>query len=107
MNIKFKHLLVEGFLSIGFAEVDLEDRGFVLLNGINNNPDDGTQSNGSGKSSLMEALVWCLTGETIRGISKGISNIHTDTGARVECEFSVDGKDYKLCRYKEKLLTIC
>lgn len=101
MNIKFKHLLVEGFLSIGLAEVDLEDRGFVLINGQNNNLDDGTQSNGSGKSSLMEALVWCLTGETARGISKGISNIHTDTGARVECEFSVDGKDYKLCRYKD------
>ena len=101
MNLQFKRLVIEGFLSMGYAELDLEDRGFVLLNGINNNPDDGTRSNGAGKSVCMEALVWCLTGETIRGISKNIANIHTDTGARVECEFSVDGKDYRLCRYKD------
>lgn len=101
MNIKFKHLIIEGFLSMGYAELDLEDRGFVLINGINNNPDDGTTSNGAGKTTALEALVWCLTGETVRGISKNIANIHTDTGARVECEFSIDGKDYKLCRYKD------
>lgn len=101
MRLNFKKIKIEGFLSIGSAELELADRGYVLIQGLNNCPEDGAASNGCGKSSLNEALVWCLTGETVRGISKHIPNIHTDTGAKVELEFTADGKDYKLVRSKD------
>lgn len=101
MKLHFHKISIEGFLSIGSAELDLADRGYVLIKGENNCPDDGAHSNGCGKTACLEALVWCLTGETIRGISKNISNIHTDTGAKVELDFTADGKDYKLIRSKD------
>lgn len=101
MKIRLKHLILENFLSFGYAEIDLNDRGYVLVNGINNNPIDNATSNGSGKSSIWEAISYALTGETIRGITKNLVNIHTEGGMRVELSFSIDSTEYKICRYKE------
>lgn len=101
MKIKLKHLILENFLSFGYAEIDLNDRGYVLVNGINNNPTDNATSNGSGKSSIWEAISYALTGETIRGITKNLVNIHTEGGMRVELSFSIDNTEYKICRYRE------
>lgn len=101
MKIKLKHLILENFMSFGYAEIDLNDRGYVLVNGINNNPTDNATSNGSGKSSIWEAISYALTGETIRGITKNLVNIHTEGGMRVELSFSIDNTEYKICRYRE------
>lgn len=101
MKIKLKHLILENFLSFGYAEIGLNDRGYVLVNGINNNPTDNATSNGSGKSSIWEAISYALTGETIRGITKNLVNIHTEGGMRVELSFSIDNTEYKICRYRE------
>lgn len=101
MRLKFKHLIIENFLSFGYAELDLNDRGYTLIKGVNNNPNDNATSNGSGKSSVMEAITWALTSETIRGVSKNLVNIHTEGGAKVELDFDLDGNSYKICRYKD------
>lgn len=101
MRLHFHKINIEGFLSIGSAELDLADRGYVLIRGENNCLGDGAHSNGCGKTACLEALVWCLTGETVRGISKNISNIHTDTGAKVELDFTADGKGYRIIRSKD------
>ena len=57
---------VENFLSFGEAVFDFEDAGLVLVEGENLD-DDSARSNGSGKSAMIDALVWCLFGETLRG----------------------------------------
>lgn len=101
MKINFKHIIIDNFLSLGHIELNLNDRGFTLINGINNCPIDGAQSNGCGKSSIMEAISFSLTGELIRGTSKSISNIHTEEGARVELDFDIDGNQYKIIRYRD------
>ncbi len=101
MNIKFSKLVVENFLSFGYAEIDLRDRGFTLVNGVNRNPNDNARSNGSGKSAIWDAISWALTGTTIRGISKDIVNIHTTGGCKVELEFSLDKHNYIIKRYKD------
>ena len=75
MKIKFKNITIENFLSIGNTSIDLEDRGYCLITGINNNPNDMAKSNGSGKSSIIEAICYALTGETIRGV-KDIVNLY-------------------------------
>ena len=101
MKLKFLHLSIENFLSLGNVELDLNDLGYTLINGINNNPTDNATSNGVGKSAIFDALVWALTGETVKGISRNISNIHAEGGAGVCITFSVDNTEYKICRYKD------
>ena len=101
MNIKFKSINIENFLSIGNASIDFSNNGYTLVKGINNNKDDLATSNGSGKSSLFEAICWCLTGETIRGIKSDISNINSDGGAYVELILEVSGDTWKIIRTKD------
>lgn len=101
MNIKFKNINIENFLSIGEASIDFSNNGYTLVKGINNNKDDLATSNGSGKSSLFEAICWCLTGETIRGIKSDISNINTDGGAYVELNLEVSGDVWRIIRTKD------
>ena len=101
MRIKFQRVLIENFMAIGSAEIDLQDRGFTLISGINNCPQDNAASNGSGKTSLTNAIFFALTGETAQGVSKNLANIHTKEGARVELDFEVDSVPYKLIRYKD------
>lgn len=48
---------VENFLSFGEADFDFDNTGFVLVEG----------DNGSGKSAIVDAILWCLFGETLRG----------------------------------------
>ena len=100
MKIIFKKLKIENFMSFENAELTLDDSGYFLIKGINNNEEDSASSNGSGKSTIFEALCWGLTGETIRG-TKNVSNIFTDKGALVEIHFNVDKNDYVLIRKKD------
>lgn len=99
MNLIFKKVVLHNFLSIGDATVTLDNQGYVLVTGRNENIDDNSLSNGSGKSSIFEAISWCLTGETIRG-TKDIVNINGDDGAYVGLEFVESGKVYKILRSK-------
>lgn len=100
MNINFERVIINNFLSIGHATLDLRDNGFVLVKGVNNNINDVALSNGSGKSTIFEAIIWCLTGETLRG-SKNITNIFTKDGALVELYFNVDDNYYHILRSKD------
>jgi DNA repair exonuclease SbcCD ATPase subunit len=57
MSIRFKNLVVENFLSIGKASFNFEEKGLVLVEGLN----------GSGKTSLIvEAPTYALFGITER-----------------------------------------
>lgn len=100
MNIIFNEVYVKNFLSFGEEHIVLNDNGYTLVSGINNNPKDGARSNGSGKSSIWEAISWCLTGETIRG-SKDIVNKFSDDGAVVKLNILVDGNEYTILRSKD------
>ena len=100
MLIKFKKIILNNFLSFGYSELDLTDGGYTLVSGINNNKDDLAKSNGSGKSSIWEAISWSLTGKTIREC-KDIVNIYANDGAYVELEFSIDSDEYKVLRSKD------
>ena len=99
MKLNFHRIIIENFLSIGSADIGLSDRGFTLVNGVNNNPKDSAKSNGSGKSSIFEAISWVLTGETIRGV-KDVVNMFSDGGTAVTIYFSVDQDEYIVSRYK-------
>lgn len=66
--MKFLNMNMQNFLSVGKAEVNLNDRGLVLIEGKNLD-DPSAKSNGAGKSSIVDALCFCLYGKTARGVS--------------------------------------
>lgn len=100
MNIIFKHISIHGFLSLGDADIDLENQGYTLVKGINHDAEDGATSNGSGKSSIFSAICYAITGETIQGLKSNIVNIHGDGGCYVILDFVADGNVYKIARYR-------
>lgn len=58
--IKFGTLIIEGFCSIQHLELNLDSRGVVFIKG----------RNGSGKSTILNALIWILFGKTLKPITK-------------------------------------
>lgn len=100
MKIVFKKLEINNFMSFKSAIIDFDDSGYILINGRNKNPSDSAISNGSGKSTIWEALSWILTGSTIRG-SKNIVNNHINDTASCTLYMSVDKYDYKIIRTKD------
>jgi DNA repair exonuclease SbcCD ATPase subunit len=87
-------------MSFGKAEISLMNCGYTLVSGTNQSFEDMAKSNGSGKSSIWEAVSWVLTGETIRG-TKDVVNKFTEGGTRVDIEFELDKTKYNLVRTKE------
>ena len=100
MRVEFNQVILHNFLSFGDATLNINNDGFIRVSGINENPDDMAASNGSGKSSLWEAIVWALTGETIRG-TKQVGNIYGTDGTYVRINFSVDNTQYEILRAKD------
>ena len=64
--MEIQKLRIENFMSIGSAELYLDERGLVLIQGVNND-DTSAHSNGAGKSTIPDAISWCLFGSTARG----------------------------------------
>ena len=107
--VNFKKISIKNFMSIGGAEVDLNTGGFTLINAVNNRAEDSAGSNGSGKSSIAESILWCLTGETIRG-HKEVVNRYTEDDCEVKIEFDFKGQNWAvergMSRSKEKSLLV-
>ena len=99
MNITFNDVTLKNFMSYEDETVFLERNGYVLVSGINNNPDDNAKSNGTGKSSLFSAISWALTGLTVSG-GKSVENIHTEGTTEVTLNFTLDETKYKVVRTK-------
>ena len=82
----FGKLFINNFLVIGDAEVDLHNCGLTLIEGRNED-DESANSNGAGKSSLVDALCWCLYGVTGRGVS---GDAVINKKAKKECHVGVE-----------------
>lgn len=101
MRLYFRNVKIHNFLSIKDGEVDLANRGYVLVEGNNRNPKDNASSNGSGKSTIFNAICWVLTGETVQGLKSNIPNIYGEDGCFVELNMLVDSDEYTITRYRE------
>ena len=97
--MRFGLLKIKNFLSYGpwLQQVDLANTGLVGIFGVNR--DSSSSSNGSGKSSLLEAIGWVIWGETLRGL-KADEVVNKDEGKDCEVSLSIeDGKtDYIITR---------
>lgn len=95
--INFNSVTIKNFMSIGEAEVPLSGVGFTLISGENRRIEDSAGSNGVGKSSISESIVWSLTGETIRG-HKEVVNRYTEEDCEVTVDFEFKGHSWKVIR---------
>ena len=70
----FKLLHLERFRSLGQVDLNLDSLGFMRIDGINK--DTATaESNGAGKSSIVEGIHWILFGKTIGG-GKNVTHMY-------------------------------
>lgn len=89
--IKFKTLRWKNFLSTGsqFTEVKLNKSTTTLIVG----------ENGSGKSTILDALCFVLFNKPFRSINKPqLMNSINNKNLEVEIEFSIGSKEYKIRR---------
>jgi DNA repair exonuclease SbcCD ATPase subunit len=89
--IIFRNLRWKNFLSTGnfFSEINLDGNNTTLIVG----------SNGSGKSTMLDALCFVLFGKPFRNINKGqLVNTINQKDCTVEIEFDTGNKSYKIVR---------
>lgn len=96
MDIRFKSIDIDNFRSIENASVSLEKQGTVIVKGINEYEDKAT-SNGSGKSSIFEAIVFALFDETSSG-DKDVANRIINNGYNIKLQFDIDNTQYIIVR---------
>ncbi|MCP5909024.1 AAA family ATPase [Klebsiella pneumoniae] len=99
--MKFLTLEVENFMALANAKVELNQRGLVLIQGVNAG-DSSAASNGAGKSTLMNSLMWCIYGETSHGV-KGDDVLSTghEKNCRVKVTIEDEGKRYAIIRHRK------
>lgn len=99
--MKIKSLTINNFLVIGKAEINLDNRGLLLVQGQNDD-DSSANSNGAGKSSIVDAVSWCLYGETARGVS-GDAVINNTAGKNCSVALTIEdaGILYLVVRYRK------
>ena len=89
--ITFKNVRWKNFLSTGnqWSEVKLNESDNVIIIG----------SNGSGKSTVLDALTFSLFNKPFRKINKPqLINSVNEKDCVVEIEFDIKGRDYKIIR---------
>jgi len=88
-------VIINNFLSAENMDIDLKNRGIVLVKGENLLIKDS--SNGSGKSLMSDAIIWALYGKPIRE-AKEVSNIETGKPASVTLRLEYFGNKYEITR---------
>lgn len=99
--MKINKLEIQNFLTVGDATIELDDRGLLLIQGQNND-DPSAESNGAGKSSVVDALCWALYGVTARGVS---TDAVVNKTAKKDCKVVVTivegDKEYSITRHRK------
>ncbi|EMF8543677.1 AAA family ATPase [Acinetobacter baumannii] len=99
--MEFLTLKINNFLTIGEARLDLANRGLLLVQGENKD-NSSADSNGSGKSSIVDALCWCLYGTTARDVTGDlVINKTAKKDCAVELTIHDNGQCYKIARHRK------
>jgi len=104
--MKFETLTINNFGAIGKAEVELNNRGLVLIQGENQH-NTAANSNGAGKSTIVEAISWVLYGKTAKGqTGDSVINRSIGKGCSVELVLNDDNGDQYLISRGRKHKTL-
>lgn len=99
--MKILELEISNFLTIGQAKLSLNDKGLVLLRG-ENLEEPSAKSNGAGKSSIPDALYWCLYDETAREESgDAVINVTAKKNCRVVTILEDGETIYRIARHRK------
>jgi len=97
----YKKIEINNFGTISHAVLNLEHQGMVLITGVNKDTPKA-DSNGSGKSLLLDAFCWALWGSTLREYEAD-EVVHRLVGK--DCSVSVhcsdDINEYVVTRYRK------
>lgn len=99
--LRFKKATAKNYLSIGEVEIDLDNQGLVLIEGIND-ANETFQSNGSGKSTLLSIVTYALFNKTPNGLTAdAVINRKEKKNMVVTLDFEKDGVPYRIERYRK------
>lgn len=99
--MKFTSLTANNFLTLGRASIHLDGRGLNVIQGVND-ADTSAHSNGAGKSSLVDALCWCLFGSTARGVKgDAVVNRTAKKDTEVFVKMVNGATEYIVVRYRK------
>lgn len=92
---------IQNFLTVGKATMELSDRGLLLIVG-DNSDDSSANSNGAGKSSLVDAICWCAYGVTARDVTgDDVVNESAKKDCYVSMQIDDDGTLYEVVRHRK------
>ncbi len=104
--INFESVTINKFLSIGnITNFPLSNKGVYLIAGKNLD-DPRSESNGSGKSAMLESIIWCLYGKLPRfekraGLSDDVVNDSYGKDCYVNLLLRTDSHEYSITRYRK------
>ena len=101
--IRIKDLTVKNFMSVGnqtqAVDFDKEQLTLVLGENLDQGGDDSGSRNGTGKTTIINALSYALYGQALTNIKKNnLINKTNNKGMLVTLHFEKDGQDYRIER---------
>lgn len=110
--MKIKKIRAKNFLSIGNEgiEIDFTKYGNIVLIKGQNLDVSPNSSNGAGKSTIIECIVYGFYGKMIKGLNhKEALNKKTKKSLSIEIEFECNGEEYLIVRTRkpDNLLLYC
>jgi len=99
--LKILNIEAENFMSYKTLQLDLRARGPVLVVGEN---DDSpvASSNGSGKSSISEAILWTLFGVTARKMQADGVIKYDESNCVCKVDVNLDGETHTITRSRKR-----
>ena len=101
--IRIKDLTVKNFMSVGnqtqAVDFDKEQLTLVLGENLDQGGDDSGSRNGTGKTTIINALSYALYGSALTNIKRNnLINKTNSKGMLVTLHFEKDGQDYRIER---------
>lgn len=99
--LKFKKVTMRNFMSYEQAEVTLDNRGLILIEGINET-NETFKNNGAGKTTIAEAITYAIYGTTLRGgRADSVVNRKVGKNTAVILEMEQDDVPFRIERYRK------
>jgi DNA repair exonuclease SbcCD ATPase subunit len=110
MTITIKDLTVKNFMSVGnvtqAVDFTRENLTLVLGENLDQGGDDAGSRNGTGKTTIINALSYALYGQALTNIKKGnLINKTNSKGMVVTLQFEKNGVNYKIERGRSPTFT--
>lgn len=99
--MKLNKLVIENFSSVKEATLYLADKGLVSIEGINEDS-AGSNSNGAGKSTIINAILWCNYGDCGKKVkSDSVVNKEVSKNCMVSSYWQEEDTEYRITRYRK------